>query len=79
MVKVDLLVSSKETGWFKPEVQDWAKRAGVKLREMHLRSMMNEGGSWLSNGRVTFNTDVAIIASRLRERIAGKTRETVLA
>ncbi len=43
---------------FKAEVRAWAKRIGVKPREVHLRPMRRKWASCSSNGRLTFNTDL---------------------
>lgn len=43
---------------FKAEVRAWAKRTGVKPKEIHLRPMKKKWASCSSNGRLTFNTDL---------------------
>lgn len=43
---------------FKAEVQAWAKRIGVALREIHVRPMKRKWGSCSSTGRATFDLDL---------------------
>lgn len=42
----------------KSEVEAWAKRVGVKPREVHVRPMKRKWASCSSKGRLTFNTDL---------------------
>jgi predicted metal-dependent hydrolase len=42
----------------KAEVAAWARRIGVKPKEVHVRPMKRKWASCSSNGRLSFNTDL---------------------
>ncbi len=54
----DTLEQVIPTQVFKAEVLSWAKRIGVKPREIRLRLMKNKWASCSSNGRLTFNSEI---------------------
>lgn len=41
---------------FKAEVNAWARKIGVELKELHVRPMSRKWASCSSKGRLTFNT-----------------------
>ena len=43
---------------FKAEVAAWARRLGVKAREVHIRPMKSKWASCSSRGRLTFDTEL---------------------
>lgn len=51
---------------FKGEVQAWAKRIGVELKELHVRPMKRKWGSCSTSGRATFSTDLLSQSAKLR-------------
>ena len=51
----------------KGAVQQWADRIGVKVREIHLRSMQRKWASISTNGRLTLNTDLLNLPEPLTE------------
>jgi hypothetical protein len=42
----------------KAEARDWARRVGVELREIQIRSMMRKWASCSSKGRLSFNAEL---------------------
>ena len=51
----------------KDTVSQWADRIGVKVREIHLRSMRRKWASISINGRLTLNTDLLNLPEALTE------------
>ncbi len=51
---------------FKAEVEAWAKRIGVKPREVRLRPMRCKWASCSSRGRLTFDTELLRQPARFR-------------
>ena len=51
----------------KGAVQQWADRIGVKVREIHLRSMRQKWASISMKGRLTLNTDLLNLLEALTE------------
>lgn len=54
---------------FRSEVEAWARRIGVKPREIHIRPMRRKWGSSSTNGRVTFNTELLNKPAAFRRRV----------
>lgn len=54
---------------FKAEVQTWAKRIGVEIKELHVRPMKRKWGSCSTSGRVSFNLEVLDQPARFRRRV----------
>lgn len=53
-------------GVFRAEVEAWAKRIGVRPREVRLRVMKRKWASCSTQGRLTFNTDLLRQPARFR-------------
>ena len=53
----------KDVVWY------WADRIGVKVREVHLRSMQRKWASISTNGRLTLNTDLLSLPETLTEYV----------
>lgn len=51
---------------FKAEAEAWAKRIGVKPREVRLRPMRRKWASCSSRGRLTFDTELLRQPARFR-------------
>ncbi len=51
---------------FKAEVEAWAKRIGVRPKEIRLRPMKRKWASCSGHGRLTFNTAILREAARFR-------------
>ena len=51
----------------KNAVSQWADRIGVKVREIHLRSMRRKWASISMKGRLTLNTELLSLPEALRE------------
>ena len=51
----------------KGAVQQWAERIGVKVQEIHLRSMRRKWASISTNGRLTLNTELLDLPETLTE------------
>ena len=51
---------------FKAEVEAWARRIGVRPKEIRLRPMKRKWASCSTKGRVSFNTDLLREPARFR-------------
>ena len=51
----------------KDAVWQWADRIGVKVQEIHLRSMQRKWASISTNGRLTLNTELLHLPETLTE------------
>ncbi len=60
MVPADLL---------RAEVDAWARRIGVKPKEIHIRPMARKWGSCSTNGRLTFSVELLHQPSSFRRRV----------
>ncbi|UCC31233.1 MAG: M48 family metallopeptidase [Phycisphaerales bacterium] len=54
---------------FKSEVQTWARRIGVEVKELHVRPMRRKWGSCSTSGRVTFDNDLLRQHADFRKRV----------
>lgn len=54
---------------FLAEVAAWAKRIGVRPREVHVRPMTRKWGSCSTSGRVTFNAELLRQPAAFRMRV----------
>jgi predicted metal-dependent hydrolase len=54
---------------FKAEVQTWASRIGVQVRELHVRPMKCKWGSCSTAGRVSFSTDLLTQSPAFRAEV----------
>lgn len=55
-----------EAAVLKAEVEVWAKRIGVRPRQIRLRSMKRKWASCSTRGRLTFNTELLRQPARFR-------------
>lgn len=53
----------------KADVQSWAKRIGVKLKEIHIRPMKRKWASCSTSGRVSFAEDLLLNQKRFRSEV----------
>ena len=53
----------------KAEVAAWAKRIGVRPRELHIRQMRHKWGSCSTEGRVTLNQELLSASADLRREV----------
>ena len=53
----------------KGTVEQWAERIGVKVQEIHLRSMQQKWASISMKGRLTLNTDLLNLPEALTEYV----------
>lgn len=60
MVPADLL---------RAEVDAWARRIGVKPKEIHIRPMARKWGSCSTNGRLTFSVELLHQPASFRRRV----------
>ena len=51
------------------EIGAWARRIGVRPREVHIRPMTRKWGSCSTNGRVSFNADLLREPAAFRRRV----------
>lgn len=54
---------------FKAEVGAWAKRIGVRPKEIHIRPMKRKWGSCSTHGRLTFDVDLLRQHAEFRKRV----------
>src|SRR4029450_6769888 len=54
---------------FKAEVQSWASRIGVQVRELHVRPMKGKWGSCSTAGPVSFSTDLLTQSPAFRAEV----------
>ncbi|MEJ5299356.1 MAG: M48 family metallopeptidase [Thermodesulforhabdaceae bacterium] len=54
---------------FKAEVQEWAKRIGVEVREIHVRRMKRKWASYSSKGRLTFDLELLKQPAKFRAEV----------
>ena len=54
---------------FRAEVESWAKRIGVKPKEVHIRPMTKKWGSCSTSGRVSFNAELLAKPANLRKEV----------
>lgn len=54
----ELLEHAVPRDLFRAEVEAWARRLGVKPREIHIRPLKRKWASCSSRGRLTFDTDL---------------------
>ena len=54
---------------FKEEVQSWAKRIGVKAKEIHIRPMKRKWASCSTTGRFSFNEELLSKPSSFRKEV----------
>jgi predicted metal-dependent hydrolase len=54
---------------FKAEVEAWAKKIGVKLKEIHVRPMKRKWASCSTSGRVSFAEDLLFNQRRFRNEV----------
>ncbi len=51
------------------EIEAWARRIGVRPREVHVRPMTRKWGSCSTNGRVSFSTELLQEPAAFRRRV----------
>jgi predicted metal-dependent hydrolase len=51
------------------EIEAWARRIGVRPRELHIRPMTRKWGSCSTNGRVSFSTELLQQRATFRRRV----------
>jgi predicted metal-dependent hydrolase len=54
---------------FRAEVEAWARRMGVRPKEVHIRPMARKWGSCSTLGRVTFSSDLLSESAEFRRRV----------
>ena len=54
---------------FKCEVHAWARRIGVEVNELHIRSMKRKWGSCSTTGRVTFDAELLAAPAAFRREV----------
>ena len=54
---------------FKDSVQAWAKKIGVRLKEIHVRPMKRKWASCSTSGRVSFSEDLLAKPARFRSEV----------
>ena len=51
------------------EIEVWARRIGVRPRELHIRPMTRKWGSCSTSGRVSFSTELLQQSATFRRRV----------
>ena len=51
------------------EIEAWARRIGVRPRQLHIRRMTRKWGSCSTNGRVSFSADLLQQPAAFRRRV----------
>jgi predicted metal-dependent hydrolase len=54
---------------FKTEVQSWAKRIGVRAKEIHIRPMKRKWASCSTSGRISFSEDLLAKEPKFRNEV----------
>jgi predicted metal-dependent hydrolase len=54
---------------FKCDVQTWAEKIGVKLKEIHVRPMKRKWASCSTTGRISFSEDLLSEQSKFRNEV----------
>lgn len=54
---------------FKADVQAWADKIGVKLKEIHVRPMKRKWASCSTSGRISFSEDLLAKQSKFRDEV----------
>ena len=58
MTRITPINDGVTTDSFKTEVQTWAKKVGVDIKEIHVRQMTRKLASASTTGRLTFDVDL---------------------
>jgi predicted metal-dependent hydrolase len=54
---------------FKADVQAWAEKIGVNLKEIHIRPMKRKWASCSTTGRISFSEDLLAKQSKFRKEV----------
>ena len=54
---------------FKADVQGWAEKIGVELKEIHVRPMKRKWASCSTTGRISFSEDLLAERSKFRDEV----------